>query len=359
MGQNPDADYLHSSSPAADCGFQRPVQGPEYKPVLAAPAPKPNRPPPTTSSASRKTVFMRQPDGETGANRRPAPGINQTGAPLQAGSGRHRRPAGRFLRQRLHQPSRPSRRRAARYLCRLSLLRQPPAVCRFTGRRLRAAQRQAPCTCTAPKNLIPGWTSPKRSARKIAALKQHASQLGDWDPAEEMTKWAEESGKKEENQICRILQSDASDRETEKRVTQNVPGPYNTRGCFTNYASRIRPRNRPPPHPTVIIGSSVPLRSTASAPAVPPPGPNSAFRLFLRSAPPSSAFDVSQPALVQVLVANLAHRPQASTVNPVGILLRLAARPSSVRHCQAKCVTFLPVGVKRVLRVFAPGSQSS
>jgi LmbE family N-acetylglucosaminyl deacetylase len=31
---------------------------------------------------------------------------------------------------------------------------------------------------------------------KIAALKKHASQLGDWDPTEEMTKWAAEAGKK-------------------------------------------------------------------------------------------------------------------------------------------------------------------
>lgn len=30
---------------------------------------------------------------------------------------------------------------------------------------------------------------------KIAALKKHASQLGNWDPTEEMTKWATETGK--------------------------------------------------------------------------------------------------------------------------------------------------------------------
>ena len=30
---------------------------------------------------------------------------------------------------------------------------------------------------------------------KIAALKQHVSQLGDWSPDEEMRKWAEEEGK--------------------------------------------------------------------------------------------------------------------------------------------------------------------
>ncbi len=30
---------------------------------------------------------------------------------------------------------------------------------------------------------------------KIAALKKHASQLGDWDPTEEMRKWAAETGK--------------------------------------------------------------------------------------------------------------------------------------------------------------------
>ena len=29
---------------------------------------------------------------------------------------------------------------------------------------------------------------------KIAALKKHASQLGDWDPTEEMHAWAAETG---------------------------------------------------------------------------------------------------------------------------------------------------------------------
>ncbi len=31
---------------------------------------------------------------------------------------------------------------------------------------------------------------------KIAALRQHASQLGDWDPEERMREWAAESGKR-------------------------------------------------------------------------------------------------------------------------------------------------------------------
>jgi LmbE family N-acetylglucosaminyl deacetylase len=30
---------------------------------------------------------------------------------------------------------------------------------------------------------------------KIEALRKHASQLGDWDPAEEMRKWGAEAGK--------------------------------------------------------------------------------------------------------------------------------------------------------------------
>jgi LmbE family N-acetylglucosaminyl deacetylase len=34
--------------------------------------------------------------------------------------------------------------------------------------------------------------------QKLAALKAHASQMGDWDPTEEITKWAEETGKQAE-----------------------------------------------------------------------------------------------------------------------------------------------------------------
>ena len=34
--------------------------------------------------------------------------------------------------------------------------------------------------------------------QKLAALNAHASQMGDWDPTEEITKWAEETGKQAE-----------------------------------------------------------------------------------------------------------------------------------------------------------------
>jgi LmbE family N-acetylglucosaminyl deacetylase len=39
---------------------------------------------------------------------------------------------------------------------------------------------------------------------KIAALKKHASQLGDWDPTEEMIKWAAEAGKKKKMKAAEV-----------------------------------------------------------------------------------------------------------------------------------------------------------
>ena len=96
----------------------------------------------------------------------PAQGSDQTDPRAQAGSRCDRRSAGRFLRQRLHQPPRSPRRGAGGDLRRFPLRRVTAGLCRITGRRLRTAQRQAACTCTAPKNRIPGWILPRRSMSK-------------------------------------------------------------------------------------------------------------------------------------------------------------------------------------------------
>jgi len=43
---------------------------------------------------------------------------------------------------------------------------------------------------------------------KIAALKKHASQLGDWDPAEMIRKWSAETGKEkglEAAEVFRVM----------------------------------------------------------------------------------------------------------------------------------------------------------
>ena len=52
---------------------------------------------------------------------------------------------------------------------------------------------------------------------KIEALRKHASQLGEWDPAEEMRKWAEETGKEkgmeyaESFRVVTLVQPEADD----------------------------------------------------------------------------------------------------------------------------------------------------
>jgi len=43
--------------------------------------------------------------------------------------------------------------------------------------------------------MMSGWITTETIELKIEALRKHASQLGDWDPADEMQKWAAEAGK--------------------------------------------------------------------------------------------------------------------------------------------------------------------
>jgi LmbE family N-acetylglucosaminyl deacetylase len=179
---------------SGDAGSNDPTKGAEYKPALAA-----LREAEQTAANNilgiKTTVFMRQPDGEleptvalrrevTKLIRRYKPEVVVTGDPQAVfyGNGYINHPDHRAAAQLATYAVFPSAGSRLLFADLLAEGYEPHNV-----KRLYLHGPEKPDV----------WVDITETlGAKIAALKQHTSQLGDWDPTEEMTKWAAEAGKK-------------------------------------------------------------------------------------------------------------------------------------------------------------------
>ncbi len=178
---------------SGDAGSNDPARGAEYKPELAA-----LREAEQTAANNilgvKETIYMRQPDGEleptialrrevTKLIRRYKPEVVVTGDPQAVfyGNGYINHPDHRAAAQLATYAVFPSSGSRLLFADLLAEGYEPHNV-----KRLYLHGPEKPDT----------WVDIGETLEaKIAALKQHASQLGDWDPTEEMTKWAREAAK--------------------------------------------------------------------------------------------------------------------------------------------------------------------
>ena len=139
----------------------------------------------------KHVVFLRHDDCALEPSLDVEPQSGARNPQIQARSGDLRRSRRLVLRHRLHQSSRSSRGGHRGAGIGFSALRDGIVL---AGRR---AGAQSPCRLHPRRQEVRHRDRyfRRRSTQKVGALKLHQSQLGDWDPTEMITQWAQEEAK--------------------------------------------------------------------------------------------------------------------------------------------------------------------